>query len=198
MKYQIRNYHITDLSSLYRICLLTGHNGDDASPFLKDPELVGHLFAAPYAIFEPELCFILLKDYTPSGYVLGTQNSIKFYEQCEKNWYPELRIRYPMPPKNNVSLESNFIRYLHQNHFAIEGLEDYPAHLHIDILPVAQSKGYGRKLIEVFLNRLQYQGIKGVHLIVGKKNQNAIGFYKQIGFNEIKKLGDSLVFGQKI
>ena len=86
MKYQIRNYHITDLSSLYRICLLTGHNGDDASPFLKDTDLVGHLFAAPYAIFDPDLCFILVKDSVPSGYILGTRDSIKFYEKCEKKW----------------------------------------------------------------------------------------------------------------
>ena len=109
-----------------------------------------------------------------------------------------MRKRYLLPDNDERSLDANFIRYLHQNHFAIEGLEDYPAHLHIDILPVAQSKGYGRKLIEVFLNRLQSQGIKGVHLIVSKKNQNAIGFYKQIGFNEIKELGESLAFGKKV
>ena len=194
MKYQIRNYHITDLSSLYRICLLTGHNGDDASPFLKDTDLVGHLFAAPYAIFEPELCFILLKNYTPSGYVLGTKNSIKFYEQCEKNWYPELRIRYPMPPKNNMSLESNFIRYLHQNQVLPEGLENYPAHLHIDLLPIAQGEGNGRKLIEAFLTKLQSQNVQGVHLTVSKNNQNAIGFYSHVGFQKLKELEESIIF----
>ena len=198
MSLKIRPYHTTDLSSLYRICLLTGHNGVDATPHLKDPDLAGHLFAAPYAVFEPELCFVLTLNYYPCGYILGTAESSSFYKKCEKKWFSELRNRYLLPDKEERSLDANFIRYLHQNHFAIEGLEDYPAHLHIDILPVAQSKGYGRKLIEVFLNRLQSQGIKGVHLIVSKKNQNAIGFYKQIGFNEIKELGESLAFGKKV
>ena len=198
MGFKIRPYHITDLSSLYRICLLTGYNGADATPYLKDPDLAGHLFAAPYAVFEPGLSFVLTLNYFPCGYILGTADSPTFYKKCEKKWFTELRKRYLLPHKEESSLDANFIRYLHQNHVEVEGLEDYPAHLHIDIIPVAQSKGYGRKLIEVFLNRLQSQGINGVHLIVSKKNQNAIGFYKQIGFNEIKELGGSLAFGKKV
>ena len=84
MKYQIRNYHITDLSSLYRICLLTGHNGDDASPFLKDTELVGHLFAAPYAIFEPELCFILVKKLYPIWLCFRHRIQLNFMNSVKK------------------------------------------------------------------------------------------------------------------
>ena len=87
MKFEIRNYHITDLSSLYKICLLTANNGGDSTSFLEDPDLVGHLFAAPYAIFEPNLCFILSKDSIPSGYILGTRDSMQFYEKCEKNGF---------------------------------------------------------------------------------------------------------------
>ena len=194
MKFEIRNYHITDISSLYRICLLTGYNGGDATPFLSDLDLVGHLFAAPYALFEPELCFILSKDSTPSGYILGTRDSIKFNEKCERKWFPQLRNRYLLPTKKDISLEANFIRYLHQKQKIIEGLESYPAHLHIDILPNAQGKGYGRKLIETFLHQLQSQNVMGVHLIVSKKNQNAIGFYQQIGFKKLKDLQESIVF----
>ena len=140
MMFKIRNYHISDLSSLYRICLLTGCNGSDATSYLKDPDLIGHLFAAPYAFFEPNLCFILELNYAPCGYILGTQSSITFYKQCEKKWFPKLRQRYPLPQKKEESLEANFIRHLHRSH-AIKGLEEYPAHLHIDILPIAQGRG---------------------------------------------------------
>ena len=87
MHYEIRNYHITDLSALYKICLQTANNGSDASSLLKDSDLAGHLFAAPYAFFEPELCFILSLDANPYGYVLGAKNSVDFLEKCEKNWF---------------------------------------------------------------------------------------------------------------
>tara|TARA_B100001250_G_C19759532_1_gene771772 strand:+ start:790 stop:1386 length:597 start_codon:yes stop_codon:yes gene_type:complete len=198
MKFEIRTYHITDLSSLYRICLLTGYNGGDASSYLKDPDLTGHLFAAPYAIFEPNLCFVLTLNSTPCGYILGTRDSITFYNKCEKKWFPELRQRYPLPQKKEKSLEANFIRHLHRSQIIIKELDDYPAHLHIDILPIAQRKGYGRKLIKIFLNQLQSQDVQGVHLIVNKNNQNAIKFYQQIGFQELKELEDSIAFGKKL
>ena len=65
MKYQIRKYHITDLSSLYRICLLTGHNGDDASPFLKDTDYAADKIYDGLVnkksfeiIFPPQIAFI--------------------------------------------------------------------------------------------------------------------------------------------
>ena len=83
MHYEIRNYHITDLSALYKICLQTANNGSDASSLLE-ADLAGHLFAAPYAFFEPELCFILSLDANPYGYVLGAKNSVDFLEKCEK------------------------------------------------------------------------------------------------------------------
>ena len=195
MKFEIRNYHITDLSSLYKICLLTGNNGGDSSLLLDDPDLVGHLFAAPYAIFEPELCFILLKDSIPSGYILGTRDSMNFYEKCEKKWFLELRKRYPMPDDKDESIQANFIRYLYQKQKIVDGLDKYPAHLHIDILPIAQGNGYGRKLVEAFLNQLRTLNIQGLHLIVSNDNQNAVGFYQQVGFQKLKNLGGSIVFG---
>ncbi len=198
MKFEIRPYHNTDLSSIYRICLLTGFNGEDATPYLHDPDLVGHLFAAPYAIFESSLCFILTMNYKPCGYVLGTSDSIMFNDTCEKKWFPELRKRYVLPNKDENTLEANFIRYLHSKQNLPKWTHDYPAHLHIDILPIAQKKGFGSKLIKVFLNQLNCLNVKGVHLIVSKKNQNAICFYKKVGFHELNELEESIVFGQKL
>ena len=198
MKFEIRPYHDIDFSSLYRICLLTGFNGGDATSFLRDPDIVGHLFAAPYAIFEPDLCFILTMDFKPCGYILGTRNSIMFNDQCEKKWFHELRKRYMLPKKEEDSLEASFIKYLYSNQIRIDGVDDFPAHLHINILPIAQRKGYGSRLINVFLNQLRSINIKGVHLVVNKKNQNAIRFYNWIGFQELKELEASIVFGKKI
>ena len=75
-----------------------------------------------------------------------------------------------------------------------EEFENYPAHLHIDILPNAQRRGYGKKLINAFLKELIYQKVKGVHLIVSKKNINAINFYQKVGFTNFKYLKESILF----
>ena len=81
MNLEIRPYHASDLSSLYRICLLTGNSGTDASELFSDPDLLGHFYAAPYAVLEPELCFILTCCEFPCGYILGTHNSEDFYHR---------------------------------------------------------------------------------------------------------------------
>ena len=57
MDFAIRPYHPSDLCALYRVCLLTGDSGQDASQLYRDPELLGHIYVAPYAVFEPDLCF---------------------------------------------------------------------------------------------------------------------------------------------
>jgi len=198
MEYEIRRYQMTDLSSLYKICLSTANNGSDASLLLKDSDLVGHLYAAPYALFEPNLCFILLKDAMPCGYILGTQDSIKFQERCEKEWFPELRKRYPLLNEKDCSLQASLIRNLHQKNVFINEINDFIAHLHIDILPIGQGKGFGRQLIQKFLDQLQVFGVGGVHLIVSKENSSAIGFYIHIGFQELRKIGESIVFVKEI
>ena len=74
MSFEIRPYHPTDMPALYRICLSTGKDGADAAPFVDDPDILGHLFAAPYAEYEPDLCFVLAHDGDPCGYVLGTRD----------------------------------------------------------------------------------------------------------------------------
>ena len=54
MSIAVRPYHPSDLYSLYQICLKTADSGQDGSHLYRDPELIGAIFAAPYAVAEPE------------------------------------------------------------------------------------------------------------------------------------------------
>jgi GNAT superfamily N-acetyltransferase len=197
MSLLIRPYHPCDLISLYRICLLTGNSGTDASHLFSDPDLIGQFYAAPYAVLEPELCFILVSSGLPYGYILGTKNSEKFYHRCEKEWFPPLRERYPRPVFDNNSLEHRIIQLIHAGHKPNEDLKSYPAHLHIDLLPETQGKGMGRKLIEIFNQKLKEIGVSAVHLLVGKKNAGAVQFYERVGFQQIKEDENSIAFGMR-
>jgi ribosomal protein S18 acetylase RimI-like enzyme len=182
---------------LYRICLLTGDSGQDASQLYKDPDLLGHLYAAPYAVLEPELCFMLTHLGQPCGYVLGTKNSVAFREQCEATWFPILRERYAYPLESDTSKDATLIRYIHQG-YRERAREDYPAHLHIDLLPVGQGKGWGRKMMTTFLDKLLELNISGVELGVGKRNTKAIGFYEAMGFVRLEESERSYDYGLKL
>jgi len=198
MKLKIRPYHACDLSTLYRICLLTGNTGTDATGLYKDPDLLGHYYAAPYAVLEPDLCFIITKSGMPYGYILGTQDSLKFSERCEKEWFPLLRERYCLPQATDDSHDAKIIRLIHKGYEINSDLISYPAHLHIDLLPVVQGQGMGRRLIMTFINRLRELNVPALHLQVGKKNKNAIQFYQKVGFHCIKEYEHSIAFGWKL
>ncbi len=198
MELSIRPYHPSDLISLYRICLLTGDSGKDARPLYRDPDLLGHYYAAPYAVFDPALCFILTRSGVPSGYILGTRDSIQFYRWCEEKWFPVLRQQYPLPEKNDRSAGARIIRLFYKKNVLPRELAPYPAHLHIDLLPRVQKQGMGRRLIQVFLDKLAELKVPAVHLVVGRRNTGAVKFYQRIGFVEILQDEGSIAFGKTL
>ena len=64
-------------------------------------------------------------------------------------------------------------------------VEQYPAHLHIDLLPRLQGKGVGRALMERLPDALDQRKVTGVHLDVAPGNRRAIGFYQRLGFSRL-------------
>jgi GNAT superfamily N-acetyltransferase len=193
----IRPYKKSDLPKLYEICLKTGNSGKDATDLYKDPLLLGNFYSAPYSAIHPELTFILADNDIPLGYIIGTNHSEFFYLETEKEWFPLLREKYPLPPENDESLDARIIRLIHKGHLPKPELLSYPAHLHIDILPEGQGQGMGRKLIETFCNKLIEMKVQALHLEVGKRNTNAIFFYERIGFKIIKEYEWSVAYGLK-
>jgi ribosomal protein S18 acetylase RimI-like enzyme len=198
MPFAIRPYHPSDLYALYRICLLTGDSGADASALFSDEELLGHCYVAPYAVLEPDLCFVLLDGGAPCGYILGARDSYAFHARCEQDWFPVLRTRYPFPHDSDRSLDADLIRHIHAGMRFDPDLAAYPAHLHIDLLPVAQGQGWGRALMQTFRTRLGALQAPAVHLWVGRRNTRAIGFYERVGFQPIKSSAGAICFGMQV
>jgi ribosomal protein S18 acetylase RimI-like enzyme len=196
--YTIRPYHQSDLPAVYRICVKTADCGEDASAGHEDPEILGHFFAGPYAALEPDLCFILVRDGQPCGYILGTRDSDAFFRRCEAEWFPVLRERYPMPPSGDKSPGAEMKRSIHLGILPSPEAEGFPAHLHIDLLPHAVGQGNGRKMMERFLGRLGELGVSGVHLGVARKNERAIAFYGRMGFHTVIEHDWGLLMGRAL
>ena len=198
MQFEIRSYHPSDLVSIYNICLLTGNSGKDASHLFNDPNLLAHFYAAPYAVLEPELCFILTVDKKPCGYILGTKDSEKFASESGEKWFPILRPQYQLNKEYKSLMESRIVQLIHEGYKPKPELLNYPAHLHIDLLPIAQGKGMGRKMIETFTGKLSELKIQALHLEVGKRNENAVIFYQKVGFKIIYEYEFSIAFGMRL
>jgi ribosomal protein S18 acetylase RimI-like enzyme len=187
---RIRSYRPGDLDALYRICLLTGDAGQDATSLYHDPRLLGHIFAAPYGLFEPSLAFVAEDAAGMGGYIVGALDTRAFAEQLERKWWPELRTRYPgSPPRlpaDQWTPDQQMASLIHHPwRIPDELAARYPSHLHINLLPRLQARGHGSQLTKTLITALRHQGSRGVHLHVAHANQHAAGFYRHLGFTEL-------------
>ncbi|MEU4428081.1 GNAT family N-acetyltransferase [Actinoplanes sp. NPDC024001] len=177
---EIRQYRPADRTALYDICVRTADAGGDARGQYSTDELMGDLFAGPYAYLEPHLAFVLDDGGEAVGYVVGTAETAAFARRYREEWIPLLGDRYPVPPASGRTPEQDMVA-LHHNpeRMLVPGLEVYPAHLHIDLLPPYQGHGWGRRLIERFLATVD---APGVHVGMVTANVKARGFYDRLGF----------------
>ncbi len=191
-----------EVSALYNICLRTGDCGQDATALYRDPRLLGEVYLGAYLRLAPTLAFVLTdEDDTPVGYTVGTVDTVAFDAECERLWWPALRDRYPLgespgAPESEASesRDAALVDLIHLPPLTDrETIRDYPAHLHIDLLPQAQGGGRGRRLIEHLLAVLHAGGAPGVHLNVAPANQRAIGFYEHLGFRRLDPRDDGLL-----
>jgi ribosomal protein S18 acetylase RimI-like enzyme len=184
----IRTYQAPDRDSLYDICLRTGASGEDATDLYTDPRLLGEIYVGPYLEFEPDLAFVVTDSEGVAGYVLGATDTAAFEAKCEDEWWPPLRSRYPLGAFADGTTDARLVRLIHEPHLTPDHItDDYPAHLHIDLLPRAQGHGYGRLLLETLFDALAHRGVRGLHLGVGVKNVRAFGFYERIGFHTLSR-----------
>lgn len=198
MHLAIRPFRDSDLAALYTICLQTADHGADATSRFRDPALPGSFYAAPYARLEPELCFVLAGDDTVLGYVLGTADTAGFAARCEREWFPGLRARLPLPASDDRSADAALLRLIHAGLSTPSFAREYPAHLHIDLLPAAQGQGWGRRLLDRFFSALRDRGVPAVHLGVSEHNQRAIHFYEAVGFHLIEAYPLWRAYGRKL
>jgi len=186
-----------DRDALFEICLKTADGGTDASALFSDPRLPGYVWAVAYLELAPDFAFVLVEDGRTIGYVLGAPDTARFEDLLEQSWWPKVRRLVdgmtPVLPDDAKVLN----RIAHPQRADRDLLVDYPAHLHINILPGAQAAGWGRRLIETELAALTLAGVPGVHLGLHPANERAKGFYSHIGFADISR-ADHILFARRL
>lgn len=201
----LRDYQAGDDVAAYYICMKTGDHGADGEPFfLDDPDALGRLYVEPYLRFEPDLALVLEDGEGVCGYALAARDTKGFYQRYEREIRPGLAAKFPDPvgPSSDWDrVQETYALYHHPDYYLPAAYEQYPAHLHIDLLDHAQGGGWGRKMIESQLGRLRDLGLPGVHLGMSGVNHSAYGFYRHLGFEELSRTGEgsdeSIYLGMK-
>jgi ribosomal protein S18 acetylase RimI-like enzyme len=191
---QVRRATLHDLPGAYRVCLLTGDAGMDASSLFRDPDLLGHVYVGPYLVGEPDLALVAADEGGVVGYCLAARDSRALAAWAEREWWPTLRARYPR--RDDSSADAKVVELLHHPPTIDDGvLDEYPAELHIDLVARARGAGLGRRLVEAEMAQLAEAGAPGCHLVAATSNTNAIAFYEHLGWRVLQRDHNDTVMG---
>lgn len=187
----IRPYRKEDFDAVYEICIRTGYLGTDARPHYADPRILPEIFAAPYVVLEPEVCFVVADGDETVGYIVATADTPLFVSRFREEWLPQVAGRYADFTGEPSNLDELMRKLLHwPERMLIPEMAPYPAHLHIDLLPAYQGQGFGGRLIRTLRDALAERGVPGLHLNMVKENANAYAFYQHVGFEQVPVAGE--------
>lgn len=189
----IRSARPEDAAALDDICIRTALAGEDATGLLPDDHLWCDVYERPYLELEPDLAFVVDDpDAGVVGYVIGTADSTAFARRFRTEWLPRAGLRHPPGPRPEAR-EDELVRALHDPERGLRPeLAGYPGHLHIDLLPAAQGRGWGRRLIATFVAAVRERGVPAVHLGHAPENARAAAFYAHLGFQPVPGLDHHL------
>lgn len=170
----IRPLRHTDTSAVEYVCRMT------AGEIHKKEPIFGNILAKMFSTYYAREC-------CDTSYVLADDNDIAVgYVMCEPDYKRYNRRFRKIDVKNIWGLDkkSGFDAWWMPFPYFFLGLK-YPAHLHIDILPEYQGKGYGAQMMNTMLDNLKSKKVKGIMLMANKDNHGAIRFYERLGFKVI-------------
>jgi ribosomal protein S18 acetylase RimI-like enzyme len=192
---RIRPYEPRDRADVADICVRTGNDGQDATGLHSSEDLLPDIYALPYVTREPDLAFVVDNGERAVGYILGAADTRAFADWFSVEWWPTVAEKH----QGDSELERAIVASAaNPERMLIAAVDEYPAHLHIDLLPEAQGQGLGRQLIDTLAAALAARGVPGLHLVVGAGNTNALAFYRRVGFTELASDDGGVALGRTL
>ncbi|KRF03697.1 hypothetical protein ASG89_02755 [Paenibacillus sp. Soil766] len=179
MQVILRKSKATDENDIVKI-ILACHWGK--SP-VADHEMLALRWIRQFLVTEPQNCYVLEHPTSTKvvGYITCASDTNAYENEFEKTYLPKLKERFEVLTKQSFEyLEENRRLLFFRRNLDI-GLDvtDYPAHLHINILPEYQRSGYGGLLLSAYEENLRSRGVHGYHLATGANNTKGILFYNK-------------------
>lgn len=184
-KFRIRELRKQDKEEVVQVCISAGSQEFRENDMLQSAMV--EVFCNYYVEHETQDCFVAVneKDHV-IGYILCAPDYQRWVSKFSQA-YLENSVN-PIVP--HIGKESIRILEAHS--------EEYPAHLHIDLLPEAQGQGLGKKLLKKLIEHLSELEVKGLLLNVSLENEGAIRFYERFGFKELQRGEHEIVMGIKV
>lgn len=172
--YSIRKYIPSDKERLRFICKETTDEANKNNTALL--ESIPIIFNDYFTEYEPDNIFVAVNDDNiPVGYVICSTDIALFRKKMLSEFSKRVRITH-----------SSSLPLLYATVIAVYiTKKQYRTHLHIDLLPEAQRKGLGTKLIDALCTHLASKDIKNVSVMTVSKKSMGYRFYCKYGFRTV-------------
>jgi ribosomal protein S18 acetylase RimI-like enzyme len=194
----IRSFVADDREPVRDISYRTGFMGEPAESFWSHKESWADLWTSYYTDHEPQSLFVATIDDSVVGYLAGCMDTAAMTPSTDEIMKAVIRKYWLLfRPGTAGFLYRGMLDTIRDREQARGEFIDprWPAHLHIDLLPVARGSGLGTALMERWLNKLKEADSPGCHLLTLLENGRALSFFEKMGF---RRHGDpTLVAGMR-
>jgi ribosomal protein S18 acetylase RimI-like enzyme len=182
----IRHYNVSDQESVLGISADTAYFGDPVEEFLEDRQLYHDAFARYYTENETSLVWVAEGSDGLVGFLLGCADTTTQAKAWRKYLLRRVLVRamsggYRLGRRTASFAWGMLIGAIRGEKLRID-VEEYPAHLQIDVRLGYRGDGVGRRLIEAYLDQLREMKVSGVHLETTSQNKAACHLYEKVGF----------------
>lgn len=183
---EIKQFELKYLEDARQVCLNTGPRA--AREDADEREKLLAVYCDYYCEQEPDNAFVIADENdVAQGYILCAENVSAF----RKNFVPYMK------KLRRFGIKCCIEPWGEQLVYRFFG-KKYPAHLHIDINKGFRGNGNGTRMMQTLLGHLKNKNVRGVMLIVGSGNDEAIRFYKRNGFKILCSLFGGTVMAKEL
>ena len=173
-------------SAVFRIAADTAYFGHPVEAYLEDRRLFCDFFYRYYTDYEMEHSWVAITGQEVIGFLMGCTDTAAWQRQWLRKILPStlgwvLRGRYRLG-RRTWQYAAGLVKAAINQEFVHCSLEEYPAHLHVNIAEKGRGLGIGRKLMDTYLGHLRQLEIPGVHLHTTSLNEAACRLYDRLGF----------------
>jgi ribosomal protein S18 acetylase RimI-like enzyme len=176
----------SDQTAVLQLSADTAFFGETVEAFLEDRQLFMDAFARYYLEQETSLVWVAESADDLIGFLFGCTDT----SSQSKRWrsyiistvlMKAVTGKYRLGSKTASFTWGMLIGAVRGEGVRVD-LQEYPAHLQIDVKIGFRGVGVGRRLIEAYLGQLKRLNICGVHLETTSYNEAAFHLYEKIGF----------------
>jgi GNAT superfamily N-acetyltransferase len=183
----VRRYAPADREAVRDISFMTGLMGEPVGAFWRHRESWADVWTSYYTDREPGSLFVATIGDDVVGYLAGCVDTATMRPTTDERLVAAIRRHWLFfRPGTAGFLIRAMLDGIRDEGGARGELVDprWPAHLHIDLLPVARGIGLGRALMEPWLRQLSDVGSPGCHLATLSENSRAHAFFERAGFRD--------------